>query len=44
MVQDYRTDEVLMAAYMNEEAFQKTIETGKMTYWSRSRRSFGSKA
>ena len=37
VVQDYRTDEVLMAAYMNEEAFQKTIETGKMTYWSRSR-------
>ena len=33
VVQDYRTDEVLMAAYMNEEAFQKTIETGKMTYW-----------
>ena len=37
VVQDYRTDEVLMVAYMNEEAFQKTIETGKMTYWSRSR-------
>ena len=35
--EDYRTDEVLMVAYMNEEAFQKTIETGKMTYWSRSR-------
>lgn len=37
VVQDYRTDEVLMAAYMNEEAFRKTIETGKMTYFSRSR-------
>lgn len=37
VVQDYRTDEVLMVAYMNEEAFHKTIETGKMTYWSRSR-------
>lgn len=39
VVQDYRTDEVLMVAYMNEEAFQKTIETGKMTYYSRSRQS-----
>lgn len=37
VVQDYQTDEVLMMAYMNEEAFHKTIETGKMTYWSRSR-------
>ena len=37
VVQDYKTDEVLMVAYMNEEAYNKTIETGKMTYWSRSR-------
>jgi phosphoribosyl-ATP pyrophosphohydrolase/phosphoribosyl-AMP cyclohydrolase len=37
VVQDYRTDEVLMVAYMNEEAYLKTIETGKMTYYSRSR-------
>lgn len=37
VVQDYRTDEVLMVAYMNEEAYKKTLETGKMTYWSRSR-------
>ncbi|RDY32764.1 bifunctional phosphoribosyl-AMP cyclohydrolase/phosphoribosyl-ATP diphosphatase HisIE [Lachnotalea glycerini] len=37
VVQDYKTNEVLMLAYMNEEAFLKTIETGKMTYWSRSR-------
>lgn len=37
VVQDYRTAEVLMVAYMNEEAYQKTIETGKMTYYSRSR-------
>ena len=36
-VQDYQTDEVLMLAYMNEEAFQTTLRTGKMTYWSRSR-------
>lgn len=37
IVQDYKTDEVLMLAYMNEEAFQTTLRTGKMTYWSRSR-------
>ncbi|MCC8028310.1 MAG: bifunctional phosphoribosyl-AMP cyclohydrolase/phosphoribosyl-ATP diphosphatase HisIE [Lachnospiraceae bacterium] len=37
IVQDYQTNEVLMLAYMNEEAFQATLETGKMTYYSRSR-------
>lgn len=37
VVQDYQTDEVLMLAYMNEEAFNTTLATGKMTYWSRSR-------
>ncbi len=38
VVQDYRNNEVLMVAYMNEEAFHKTLVTGKMTYFSRSRR------
>lgn len=37
VVQDYKTDEVLMVAYMNEEAFTRTVQTGKMTYYSRSR-------
>lgn len=37
IVQDYRTDEVLMLAYMNEEAFDTTVNTGRMTYFSRSR-------
>lgn len=37
VVQDYKTNEVLMVAYMNEEAFNMTINTGKMTYFSRSR-------
>lgn len=37
VVQDDRTDAVLMVAYMNEEAFEKTLEIGRMTYWSRSR-------
>ncbi|MCR5625234.1 MAG: bifunctional phosphoribosyl-AMP cyclohydrolase/phosphoribosyl-ATP diphosphatase HisIE [Lachnospiraceae bacterium] len=39
IVQDYRTNEVLMLAYMNEEAFYKTFDTGMMTYYSRSRKS-----
>lgn len=39
IVQDYKTDEVLMLAYMNEEAFDRTIQSGKMTYFSRSRQS-----
>lgn len=38
IVQDYKTDKVLMLAYMNEEAFNNTIVTGKMTYYSRSRK------
>ena len=37
IVQDYRTGEALMLAYMNAESFRKTIETGRMTYYSRSR-------
>lgn len=37
IVQDYKTNEVLMLAYMNEEAFKETLASGKMTYWSRSR-------
>ncbi len=43
IVQDYRTDEVLMLAYMNEEAFQTTINIGKMTYYSRSRKELWTK-
>lgn len=38
VVQDYRTGEVLMVAYMNEESYAKTLETGRMTYYSRSRK------
>ena len=37
VVQHYKTQEVLMLAYMNEESFNQTIKTGKMTYFSRSR-------
>jgi phosphoribosyl-AMP cyclohydrolase len=39
IVQDDETNEVLMLAYMNQEAWLKTLETGKATYWSRSRNS-----
>lgn len=37
IVQDYQSNEVLMMAYMNEEAYEQTLRTGKMTYYSRSR-------
>ena len=37
VVQDYKTNDVLMVAYMNQEAYEMTIKTGKMTYFSRSR-------
>ncbi|MCX5857270.1 MAG: phosphoribosyl-AMP cyclohydrolase [Deltaproteobacteria bacterium] len=37
IVQDDQTGEVLMLAYMNRDAWQKTLETGKATFWSRSR-------
>lgn len=39
IVQDYRTQEVLMLAYMNRVSFEQTIKTGRMTYYSRSRQS-----
>ncbi|TCS82913.1 phosphoribosyl-ATP pyrophosphatase /phosphoribosyl-AMP cyclohydrolase [Muricomes intestini] len=38
IVQDYKTNEVLMLAYMDEEAFDHTVKSGKMTYYSRSRK------
>jgi phosphoribosyl-AMP cyclohydrolase len=39
VVQDDRTGEVLMLAYMNRESWLRTIETGKAHFWSRSRQS-----
>jgi phosphoribosyl-AMP cyclohydrolase len=38
IVQDAETSEVLMVAFMNEEAWNATLETGKATYYSRSRK------
>ena len=37
IVQDYQTGEILMLAYMNLDAFNATLATGKATYYSRSR-------
>ncbi|MGB1236421.1 MAG: phosphoribosyl-AMP cyclohydrolase [Planktomarina sp.] len=40
IAQDAQTGEVLMMAWMNAEAVTQTIETRKVTYWSRSRQAF----
>lgn len=40
IAQDAESGEVLMMAWMNAEAVRKTLETGRVTYWSRSRQSF----
>ncbi len=43
IVQDARTGKVLMLGYMNQESFEKTRETGKVTFYSRSRQTFWTK-
>ena len=43
IAQDYKSGKVLMMAYMNEESYNKTLETGLMTYWSRSRQKLWTK-
>jgi len=40
IAQDDATGEVLMLAWMNAEAVARTLATGRVTYWSRSRQSF----
>ncbi len=37
IAQDYETGEVLMLAYMNQQAFEETLKSGRATYYSRSR-------
>lgn len=37
VVQDRQSKEVLMLAYVNRSALERSVETGKATYWSRSR-------
>ena len=43
IVQDSVTLKVLMLGYMNEEAFDKTLATGKVTFWSRTRQTLWTK-
>lgn len=38
IIQDYKTDEILMLAYMNKESLEKTLKTKKTYFWSRSRK------
>jgi phosphoribosyl-ATP pyrophosphohydrolase/phosphoribosyl-AMP cyclohydrolase len=38
VVKDYRSNQVLMMAYMNADAYEHTLRTGRMTYYSRSRK------
>src|SRR3989344_4681223 len=40
VAQDYKDNAILMVAYMNRESLQRTIEGGRVCYWSRSRKSF----
>jgi phosphoribosyl-AMP cyclohydrolase len=43
IVQDYRTNEVLMVAYMNKESLQRTLGSGTTHFWSRSRQKYWQK-
>lgn len=43
IAQDHATREVLMLAWMNAESLVRTLGTGRMTYWSRSRQAFWAK-
>jgi len=43
IIQDWKTNEVLMMAYMNSASLKKTIESGLTWYWSRSRSKFWQK-
>jgi len=40
IAQDAQTKEVLMLAWMNADSIRRTLETGRVTYWSRSRKEF----
>lgn len=43
IAQDHATGEVLMMAWMNAQSLARTLETGQVTYWSRSRQAFWAK-
>ena len=40
IIQDYKTGEVLMLAYMNKESLRRTLKSGKTCFWSRSRKEY----
>ena len=40
IIQDYKTKDVLMLAYMNQESIRRTIKLGKTCFWSRSRKEY----
>ena len=43
VIQQYDTHEVLMVGYMNDEALRRTLTTGRVTFWSRSRQEYWGK-
>lgn len=43
IIQDAKTQKVLMLGFMNKEAYDKTVETGKVTFWSRTRNTLWTK-
>ena len=40
VIQQFDTKEVLMVGYMNDEAIRRTLMTGRVTFWSRSRQEY----
>ena len=43
IIQDYKTNKVLMLGFMNRESWNKTLKTGKATYYSRTRKTLWQK-
>lgn len=43
IIQDAQTNKVLMLGFMNKEAYEKTVETQKVTFWSRTRNTLWTK-
>lgn len=43
IVQDHRTKEILMLGFMNQQAWEKTVRTGLVTFWSRTRQALWTK-
>jgi phosphoribosyl-AMP cyclohydrolase len=40
IIQDYKTKDILMVAYMNKESLKRTLKSGKTCFWSRSRKEY----